>query len=149
MIKKWNTSKFGLPEVSSSKILVVLRIPFFLTLIFCGTSIIFKILGLGFEFQGAIVANPLHFFMKSFNVHCSAWLRLKLNTKMGFKHHHHPPGTPSKDFRLSKVLRVESWYVGFSKDEKCTSDPPPPKKKEKEKITPFMREQNLSIKLKV
>ena len=43
-------------------------------------------------------------------VFCSAWLRLKLNTKMGFKHHHHPPpppppGTFSKGSRLSRVLR--------------------------------------------
>ena len=34
---------------------------------------------------------------------CSAWQRLKLNTRMGFKH---PPGTISKSFRLSKVVRL-------------------------------------------
>ena len=40
------------------------------------------------------------------NKFCSAWLRLKLNTKMGFKHPPPPPpGTFSKGFRLSKVLR--------------------------------------------
>ena len=36
--------------------------------------------------------------------YCSAWLRLKLNTKMGFKHHH-PQGTFSEGSRLSKTPR--------------------------------------------
>ena len=40
---------------------------------------------------------------------CSDWLRLKLNTKMGFKHHHHPSGTFQ---RVLGIVKAESKKCG-------------------------------------
>ena len=56
------------------------------------------------------------------STYCSALLRLTLNTKMGFKHHHptpptDPPGTFSKASRLSRVTR---FAMGVSRAEKLT-----------------------------
>ena len=43
------------------------------------------------------------------SVYCSAWSRLKLNTKIGLNHHHHPPTIHyHKLFKAKKEAKIKN-----------------------------------------